>query len=355
MSCSDACAQGATPSRWAKGDLVVARRNLRLQTADATKVAIQRGQHLVVEAVDDKRLQVDDGSNLGWLAATAVTRSPRKPNSVSFTLDNLITPDEATELVSVTMLVPRTIPGRQTIRSIEYSRAPDRVFRKHGNAYAIFLIPDLEEPVRIRVDIAADVYRYDLATAMKDAAKPAKGADPDLSRWLRSEPWLQSDDPAIRSAAKKVKGKTDLARVRNTMKYVVSVMSYSGYQQDALGATRALREQAGDCTDYADLFVALCRAKGVPARTCDGFRMVQPRKGDTAKHKWTEVYLKSYGWVPMDPLMVELGGRTERMSNDYVLATRLRSDPIIENYEFLAYRYYGEPITFEDQVLVARR
>ena len=51
------------------------------------------------------------------------------------------------------------------------------------------------------------------------------------------------------------------------------------------------------------MFVALCRAAGVPAREIFGIRMGKKPVVDITKweHCWAEFYLPGYGWVPVDP------------------------------------------------------
>jgi transglutaminase-like putative cysteine protease len=57
----------------------------------------------------------------------------------------------------------------------------------------------------------------------------------------------------------------------------------------------------GSCTEYTFLYVALCRARGLPARYVGSsvHRAAGPYV-DTLFHRWAEVYLPPYGWVPVD-------------------------------------------------------
>jgi hypothetical protein len=64
------------------------------------------------------------------------------------------------------------------------------------------------------------------------------------------------------------------------------------------GALFALKNGYGECGDYAALFVALCRASGIPARPVVG-RWAMPENG--SYHVWAEFYLQDVGWVPVDP------------------------------------------------------
>lgn len=66
---------------------------------------------------------------------------------------------------------------------------------------------------------------------------------------------------------------------------------------------RILVEKGGKCSDIGGLFVALARAAGVPARQVWGLRLGKKQVEDMTggHHCWTEVYLPSYGWIPVDP------------------------------------------------------
>jgi hypothetical protein len=61
-----------------------------------------------------------------------------------------------------------------------------------------------------------------------------------------------------------------------------------------------LEKKYGDCGQEGMLFITLCRIAGIPARWQSGF-MVYP--GDEGMHDWTEIYIKPYGWLPVDPYM----------------------------------------------------
>lgn len=66
--------------------------------------------------------------------------------------------------------------------------------------------------------------------------------------------------------------------------------------------TTLIKRGTGSCSEYAFLYMALCRAAGLPARY-EGSVVV---RGDDASiddvyHRWCEVYLPGIGWMPVDP------------------------------------------------------
>ena len=61
-------------------------------------------------------------------------------------------------------------------------------------------------------------------------------------------------------------------------------------------ALHVLHTRRGDCNEHAQLFVALARAAGVPARVASGLAYVD---GKFYYHAWPEVRLRT--WVAVDP------------------------------------------------------
>jgi transglutaminase-like putative cysteine protease len=64
-----------------------------------------------------------------------------------------------------------------------------------------------------------------------------------------------------------------------------------------------LQKPGGKCTDISSVYIALCRAVGVPAREIFGLRLGKKAEEDITgyQHCWVEFYAPGYGWVPVDP------------------------------------------------------
>ena len=77
-------------------------------------------------------------------------------------------------------------------------------------------------------------------------------------------------------------------------------------------------ERAGKCTDINSVFVALCRAAGVPAQEMFGIRMnADDITGN--QHCWCEFYVPGTGWVPADPadvLKAVLNDKLDKTSSE---------------------------------------
>jgi hypothetical protein len=71
-----------------------------------------------------------------------------------------------------------------------------------------------------------------------------------------------------------------------------------------LGSAKECMSGTGDCcTDQHALFIALCRAKGIPCRLMFGSRLKPENEGkdhDPGYRCWPNFYAPGLGWVPLD-------------------------------------------------------
>lgn len=88
-----------------------------------------------------------------------------------------------------------------------------------------------------------------------------------------------------------------------------------------------LRKPGGKCTDISSVYVALCRAAGVPAREIFGIRLGKKPTEDisTWQHCWAEFFLPGTGWVPVDPADVRKAMLVENLKLEDVRTKELRT------------------------------
>jgi transglutaminase-like putative cysteine protease len=118
---------------------------------------------------------------------------------------------------------------------------------------------------------------------------------------LKPERFVESDHPAIKKQALQLKKADHLTSAEVIFRWVVTHVSFTGYDSKARGALYTLKHKKGDCTEYMDLFVALCRAAGTPARRISGYVCPQNtilRPQDL--HNWAEFY-QDGRWHTADP------------------------------------------------------
>jgi len=137
---------------------------------------------------------------------------------------------------------------------------------------------------------------------------------------LSSTKYWQTDDPEIKSLAQKLKTPKEI------YDYVVSTLNYnyqrvrSGVQRK--GAIEALKNpNDAICTEFTDLFIAIARAAGIPAREINGFAYTDNTSlmplslvADVL-HAWPEYWDNEKGvWVPVDPTWGKTTGGVDYFS-----------------------------------------
>ncbi len=129
----------------------------------------------------------------------------------------------------------------------------------------------------------------------------------EVKKYLEAEFWVPSNDPKIRSLAKKITvGKKGiLQKARAVYDWTVeNTRRDPDVPGCGLGNVEAtLASRSGKCADISSVYVALARGAGVPAREVFGLRLGKPGQTDITDghHCWAEFYLPGTGWVPVDP------------------------------------------------------
>lgn len=120
-------------------------------------------------------------------------------------------------------------------------------------------------------------------------------------QYLQSSYFLNSNDVRVKDLARKAIGiETDaLKKALRIEKWVHGNMK--GTNHEALAtADHVARTLEGDCTEFAMLTSAMCRAVGVPSRTAVGLIYADTRQGPAFSfHMWSEVYAGGR-WHPLD-------------------------------------------------------
>ena len=258
-----------------------------------------------------------------------------------------------TRMVRLTVLIPESVPNIQNINRVDFSIKPVRYLFKNGYRYAEIMINEPKRVEKLEVNILVSLSRYDLQTAMENKDKN-QFQQTGLEEFLREEKFIEKENSEITTIADSITATDEIEIIRNIYKYVIDNMEYVIQGKKDRGAIYALRYKKGDCSEYSDLFVALCRAKKIPARVVNGISVQSDSK--TAKHNWVEVYLKEYGWVPFDPSKgdIRYSVLKEKLFNTlepvYIYFSHLRNDDLLQNYHYCAFTYYGDQISVTDSI-----
>ncbi len=129
----------------------------------------------------------------------------------------------------------------------------------------------------------------------------------DMGKYLEEKPYWSTTAPEIKKLAKELKTPEAI------YKFVVTALKYDFTRvtgdKPRLGAINALKSpDSAVCLEYTDLFIALARSAGIPAREDDGFAYTENSRQRPLSlvkdilHAWPEYYdAQKKTWVMIDP------------------------------------------------------
>lgn len=120
----------------------------------------------------------------------------------------------------------------------------------------------------------------------------------------------ESANTEITETALSVLGDLDVTKssvysiVERFYEYVIDKIDYSNVKRFGInerqGALKTLQGGAAVCMEYSDLYIALLRSIGIPARAAFGYGYTGVDTADSSEHQWVEVFIPDLGWVSVD-------------------------------------------------------
>ena len=155
-------------------------------------------------------------------------------------------------------------------------------------------------PIAISFDVARREEAPDPGRAAAGQPEPQDG---EFARWLGPDRLVPTSGEIVK-VSDTIGGRSapPYKQARAIYQYVVSVMTYdkSGTGWGRGDAIYACDVHRGNCTDFHSLFIALARARGIPARFIIGFPLGTDRAGTiSGYHCWAEFY-SAGEWIPVD-------------------------------------------------------
>lgn len=224
--------------------------------------------------------------------------------SISFGSEEIYNFDLSYHLKNPNLFSIRTeiaLPPSTNYQDVEISdidpKPQNVILDKDGNWLAQYILtPSKKIDVRVKGK-----------AKMQLRPKKEELSEEELKEYLKEQPFWQTTNSAIKDLSLKLK--TPYA----IYQYIVKNLTYDFERVQAekprAGALEALKNPSSAvCLEFTDLFVALSRAMGIPARAVNGFAYTKNSKERPLSllkdvlHAWPEYYdLDLKTWVMVDP------------------------------------------------------
>jgi len=182
---------------------------------------------------------------------------------------------------------------------------PKHITDKWGQNFASFHFDNLPAGGKATASyfVTADLYdtrffiRPEKVGKLKDIPK-------EISRkFLADDTKFDIKNPVIQKAVKEAVGSetNPYWMARRIYRWIIDHLYYE--LAGGWNVAPAIIERGnGSCSEYSFVFISMCRAAGIPARYTGSIAI----RGDLASeddvfHRWCEIYLPPYGWIPVDP------------------------------------------------------
>ena len=179
---------------------------------------------------------------------------------------------------------------------------------------------------------------------------PIDNVPAEVIEYTKPSETIDSDNrEIIKLASELAQGEDDLfivvyklaEWVKTNVNYDLSTLTASVSQK----ASWVLDNKEGVCDEITNLFIALSRALGIPAKFVSGvvYSNAPDVKENWGPHGWAEIYFPGYGWLSFDVTFGEFG---------FINPTHIKLKEAIDGNESSAqYQWLGHDIVIETEKL----
>jgi transglutaminase-like putative cysteine protease len=233
----------------------------------------------------------------------------------------------------VSFALPEESPAQRFVTQPTFSEEPTEIVAdKWGQRVANFRYEELPAGQSRQYSWEADVELRDMRWKIyPDKVGSAEDIPEEVRRlYLADSIKYDIHNAFIQDVVRRVVGgeKNLYWKARKLYNYVIDTLEYQrtgGWET----APIVLQRGDGSCSEYTFSYIALCRAAGVPARYSGALVI----RGDDASldwvyHRWGEIYLPGYGWIPVDanhgdkPLPADRADGFGALDGRFVITTR---------------------------------
>jgi hypothetical protein len=187
----------------------------------------------------------------------------------------------------------RNIPGVHQQKKVVYRITLPKA---EGDIDKMFAAGDRRQELR---NVTGNSLELSVTAVRRPDPKGEEKKPPE--EYIQSNFFITSNDKLVRKQAREAVGDEidpwlKAQRIESWVKHNMKILNFENGIAPAFEVARTLE---GDCTEYAMLAAAMCRAEGVPSRTAIGLVYHESGGPKLSYHMWTEVLVKGQ-WLALD-------------------------------------------------------
>ncbi len=196
----------------------------------------------------------------------------------------------------------------QFIQDLKINSEPKANVEEHGN-YILLTWTELAEKYKYILNAKVKTMLW-FPKVYRITKFPYDFNEPELISYIQPTEMIDINSDIRNITTFIIQGQTDYYKVvhkiaewvENNVEYNLTTLN----EKSVFKASRVLQTKEGVCDEITNLFIAMLRSIGIPARFVTG--QVYSNIGyDFGNHGWAEVYFPEIGWVPFDVTFKQLG------------------------------------------------
>jgi len=241
--------------------------------------------------------------------------------------------------LDIYMAVPHDLDNQKILGKIDYEPQPAGLVEDQwGQKFAHFHFRSVKPGtfLKPKMKLQVEMYHTEYVVLPEKVGTLAEIPAEIRQKYLVDGFKYDLHHPLIQQGVKEALGeeKHPYWILKNIFDYICEKIDY---KLKPLGgwnpAPTVLKRGTGSCSEYTFIFIAMCRAGGLPARYAGSVVVRSEDKGiDDVWHRWAEVYLPNYGWIPVDvsagdkPLPADRARTIGTLRNKYLITTKSGGD-----------------------------
>jgi len=250
------------------------------------------------------------------LSTRGITAAFGNYQTLNFKLDYQLKNDKFLNAI-YEIALPSDIEGYQQVSYKELSPKPIKTYLdKDNNVIAQYWVKgksNLDIEAKGSVKLITKQIKLNEGGSFKSISKDL------ISKYTKEDTYWEKSSKIVDSIKDKIYNKDQNVSQNafNIYEYVINNFEYNTdvvnkSYIDRKGALNALTlKEPIACMEFTDVFVAIARNMGIPAREINGYAITNDTKSNTPAsinikggdllHSWAEFYDPNFGWVQIDP------------------------------------------------------
>ncbi len=213
---------------------------------------------------------------------------------------------KAGELVRCWMPYPRECPYQKDIKLVSANPKPVSIDKAGSVIRSVYFEATATDDASPAFTLEYEYTSYGVCPEVDPEKVIPYGDDLVFTEYIKEQPPHIVFTPELKDLAQKIVGSETNPYLKGKKIYDwVSeniVYSYAHEYSTLLNIPMYVYENRyGDCGQIGLLFITLCRIAGVPAGWRSGWECMGG--DDFNMHDWAAIYIKPYGWIPVDAYM----------------------------------------------------